>query len=70
MSALERCVHQGIDDGPHILFKEKWERCKNCAYDPENNKNCPDYSPTAYYVSDNNSNLISSKLQILENIRV
>ncbi len=50
--SLERCVHQGLDTGAHVLFKEQWERCKNCTYDPENNKKCVGYSPTAYSVSD------------------
>ena len=40
----ERCIHQNeLDTGPHVLFKEQWERCKNCAYDPENNKKCNNY---------------------------
>jgi hypothetical protein len=52
MSVEERCVHQGIDTGAHVLFKEKWERCKNCAYDPENNKRCTDYTKVEYYISD------------------
>jgi len=45
MSALERCVHQ--------ILNPVWERCKDCAYDLENNKKCPAYSPTVYDVSNN-----------------
>jgi len=53
MSALERCVHQIMPTGAHISFlKGEWERCKECKYDPENNKRCPNYSPTSYYVPD------------------
>jgi len=37
-----------MDNGHHALFREKWERCKTCIYDPENNKKCPDYSPGTY----------------------
>jgi hypothetical protein len=51
MLELERCIHQGRDVGHHALFKEQWERCKNCTYDLENNKRCPGYSPTSYYNS-------------------
>lgn len=40
----ERCVHQ--------FLSPVWETCKTCAYDPENNKICPGYSPTVYSVSD------------------
>lgn len=62
MSTLEeRCVHQGVDNGIHILFKEQWERCKNCAYDPENNKKCENYSPTSYFIPENNFYLIVSQ---------
>lgn len=64
MSDIERCVHQISDGGNHLLFKEQWERCKNCAYDPENNKRCPGYSPIVYSVpdkiSENNLNVIYS----------
>lgn len=60
MSLVERCIHQGIDTGRHALFKEKWERCKNCEYDLENNKKCPDYVPTSYCVYGKEINLVSS----------
>jgi hypothetical protein len=53
MLELERCIHQGVDVGHHALFKEQWERCKNCAYDPENNKKCPGYSPVVYSIPEN-----------------
>lgn len=55
MSDIERCVHQISDGGNHLLFKEQWERCKNCAYDPENNKKCPGYSPRVYSIPENMS---------------
>jgi len=45
MPVLERCVHQ--------ILNPVWERCKDCAYDSENNKKCPAYSPTAYDISEN-----------------
>jgi len=45
MPALERCVHQ--------ILNPVWKSCENCAYDPENNKKCPAYSPTSYDISDN-----------------
>lgn len=67
MSLEERCAHQGVDSGPHVLFKEKWERCKNCAYDPENNKKCSDYAKADYYVPDKRSEPIISE-QITEKI--
>jgi hypothetical protein len=67
---VERCVHQGINTGHHALFKEKWERCKNCAYDPENNKRCPEYSTTAYFgYGFEISNLTSSTQSKREDIR-
>ena len=67
MSVLERCVHQGLDTGAHVLFKEKWERCKNCAYDPENNKKCTDYSKSDYYFSDEKP-LFESNLNIVYSV--
>jgi len=70
MSALERCVHQIFDEGVHVLFKEQWEACKKCAYDSENNKKCPNYSPTAYYASDNNPNLVSSVSKNFDEVKV
>jgi len=58
----ERCVHQGLDTGAHALFKEKWERCKNCAYDLENNRKCSDYFPThapmGYFLFNKNSDSV------------
>jgi hypothetical protein len=66
MSTIERCVHQISDEGPHALFKEQWERCKGCKYDPENNKRCCGYSPIAYY----NSNPVSSVSQNIREIKV
>jgi hypothetical protein len=61
MSLVEKCDHQGIiDNGRHALFNEKWERCKNCSYNLEENRRCPDYAKTSGYVSDNNLNLIFS----------
>ena len=62
MSALERCVHQ--------ILNPVWERCKDCAYDSENNKKCPNYSPTAYYASDNNPNLVSSVSKNFDEVKV
>jgi hypothetical protein len=70
MSVLERCVHQEHDEGAHVLFKEQWERCKSCAYDPENNKRCCNYSPTAYYTLENEKNLISSIVETVNEVRV
>lgn len=71
MSELERCVHQISDEGVHALFKEQWERCKNCAYDPQNNKRCsnycPTYSPVSYGTYKNYVD--SSKTPNRENIR-
>jgi len=64
MSLVERCVHQGLDIGAHVLFKEQWERCKNCTYDPENNKMCAGYSPTAYNLPDE-KNIFESNLKIV-----
>lgn len=52
MPTIERCVNQGINAGRHLLFHEQWERCKNCKYDPENNKKCPGYSPTSYNIKE------------------
>jgi len=64
----ERCMHQGvIDNGRHALFNEKWERCKNCAYDPENNKKCPDYSKTCSYFPYSIPNLVSSVSSLPQN---
>jgi hypothetical protein len=61
MSLGEKCGHQGIvDNGHHALFNEKWERCKNCSYNLEENRRCPDYAKTSGYISDLNLNLISS----------
>lgn len=67
---VERCVHQIFDEGVHVLFKEQWEACKKCAYDPENNKKCPGYSPTAHYVSNNSPSLVSSTSPNLNGARV
>jgi hypothetical protein len=54
---VERCVHQDVPDtGRHVLFKEQWDKCKNCTYDPVNNKKCPGYSPKSYYAYENNPN--------------
>jgi hypothetical protein len=61
MSLVEKCGHQGIiDNGHHALFNEKWERCKNCTYNLEENQRCSDYSKAFRYVPDNDLNLISS----------
>ncbi|HPD82028.1 MAG TPA: hypothetical protein PK357_02915 [Candidatus Pacearchaeota archaeon] len=65
MSDIERCVHQVSDGGNHLLFKEQWERCKNCAYDPENNKKCSGYSPIVYSTSEN---ILESKLSVFYSI--
>ena len=60
MSVEEKCVHQDvIDNGHHALFNEKWERCKNCTYNLEENRMCLDYSKIFRYVPDSISNLIS-----------
>jgi hypothetical protein len=69
MSDLERCIHQLHDEGIHsVLFKEQWEKCMNCTYDPVNNKRCPGYSPTYYPVGSDvynkNLNLDIPKLSI------
>ena len=69
MPTIERCVHQTCDEGVHVLFKEQWERCKECSYDPENNKKCPGYSPISYCCSENNLNLISSNSQNSNEVR-
>ena len=67
---VERCSHQILSPEVHALFKEQWKRCSNCAYDPENNKRCPNYSPTGgYYVCDKNSDIASSTPQDLDGIR-
>jgi hypothetical protein len=65
----EVCMHQGVDNGPHALFKEKWDRCKNCTYDPENNKKCPDYSKTFGYSQYNIPKSVSSPPENREDIR-
>jgi len=68
MSVEEKCGHQGIiDNGHHALFNEKWERCKNCTYNLEENRRCPDYAKTSGYVSDNNLNLVSSISSVSQN---
>jgi hypothetical protein len=69
MPELERCVHQGVDTGRHVLFKEQWENCKTCTYDPENNKKCPNYSPTCCCIPYNNFYLFVLNPQKLENVR-
>ena len=48
-SVEERCIHQ--------FLNPVWDRCKTCAYDPENNKKCNGYSPTAYDIPINNKKL-------------
>jgi hypothetical protein len=49
----ERCMYQNeMDTGPHVLFKEQWEKCRNCVYDPENNKRCNNYFGIKYSVPD------------------
>jgi hypothetical protein len=65
MSGIERCLHQISDEGNHILFREQWERCKNCAYDPANNKKCPGYSPIVYSLPEN---IYENKLSIVHSI--
>jgi hypothetical protein len=52
MSVEERCVHQGVDTGRHVLFNEQWERCKKCTYNLEENRKCFDYAKSYRDVPD------------------
>ena len=57
MSALERCVHQ--------LLNPVWKSCEDCAYDLENNKKCPAYSPTVYDICyEKSASVISEQLKL------
>jgi hypothetical protein len=53
MSLVERCFHQLADEGLHsVLFKEQWDACKKCEYNPEINKKCDGYYQVTYEIPD------------------
>ena len=65
MPTIERCLRQinpplGNFPGKSILNGE----CKNCKYDPDNNKKCPCYEPFEYSFSLNSD---STALPVLDN---
>lgn len=62
MSLIKRCYHQIVPPGSvNSFFKEQWERCERCEYDPENNEKCPAYSPTTYEIKDPTQNSSASE---------
>ena len=42
MCLVERCTHQ--------FSSPVWKSCETCAWDQENNKKCPAYSPMVYEI--------------------
>jgi hypothetical protein len=66
---VERCIHQIQPLEVHVLFKENWKWCEGCAYDPENNKRCHNYSPTTYQLDGKSLNLTSSPPLNLNEVR-
>jgi hypothetical protein len=72
LTLVERCIHQIQPPEVHVLFNEGWNGCNDCTYDSVNNKKCPGYSPTSYYIPDNTLDLnssVSSMPSKIEDIR-
>jgi hypothetical protein len=69
MFTLERCIYQPSDSKFSVLFKEDRDKCKFCKYDPEKNKQCPNYSPANYYISDEVLKLVPSNFAFDDDIR-